>query len=417
MTLAKTGVSSRANHRLSRTTMIRDVYRSLLNTGRTYAAFRDEDRELFRNLSPSSVVLDPMSGYGRTTEFCASLNISSTTVETNPPQYLWQVLTQPETAVQFSQFADLVLTHRRKWPKTRTTVVASDDYFPDPCLDLIQRLIDDLPIPATDLPDHHRLALILPFIGRFSCSVPGDNSTHVKRGGICVLRNWQTDFQEYLVAVRNLTQRIASRPRGKEHQVVFADARSVSFGRSRFRSMVTSPPYPNFRDFASMLEPENVLLSLLHAKGLPSIPLPNPDIIGSNFVSGKRTTTPSTAAASEFLQRLDGSATTPRGKSDNRSYYYPYFSRYFALLEQAYRNISKYAAKEFRGFVIVVNNTHRGRVIPVAEVVCELWQSLGFTTSIFRQSELSHVGSKNPRARGVRAKHQEYVVEITRNGK
>jgi hypothetical protein len=395
--------------------MIREIYRSLLNTGRTYAAFRDDDRALFSSFAGKGPVLDPMSGYGRTTDFCAAIGMSSVTVETNPPQYLWQLLRMPQTAAAFTEFAMQVKGCRKKWPRTRATAVASDEYFPTLCLDLIVRLYECLSLPSAGLSDLHRLALIVPFVGRLSCCSPGDNSTHVKRGGICVLKDWQIDFAQYISSVIAMTNEISQRQQGDSHELIFGDARNAAFGRKRFPFMVSSPPYPNFRDFASMFEPENEFLSRFAERTKLTVPQPNPDIIGSNFVSGKARLMPESTIAIRFINAMCGSAGSRRVRYDDETYYVPYFTRYFMLLEEAYKNVSRYVAKVFRGYIVVVNNTHRGRIIPVAEFVREVWESLGFQTSLSRTIEQSHVGSKNPRARGVRAKHMEYVIEITRN--
>src|SRR5438477_9236808 len=80
---------------LGRTTLLRDVYRSLINTGRTYAAFREEDRSVLARLMNRSPVLDPMSGYGGLVAFCSELGIQSFNVEYSPAQYLWQLLSHP----------------------------------------------------------------------------------------------------------------------------------------------------------------------------------------------------------------------------------------------------------------------------------------------------------------------------------
>jgi hypothetical protein len=66
----------------------------------------------------------------------------------------------------------------------------------------------------------------------------------------------------------------------------------------------------------------------------------------------------------------------------------------------------------FIGFVVVVNNTYRGLKIPVAQVVQDIWNTLGYEASIKEENEQFHVGTKNPRAKGVRAKHIEYIVQV-----
>ena len=99
---------------------------------------------------------------------------------------------------------------------------------------------------------------------------------------------------------------------------------------------------------------------------------------------------------------------------DDEVYYFPYLREYFAALESAYANVSKAAASDFLGYIVVVNNTHRGVVVPVAEAIVDIWRELGFSSRIERAEESFHLGTKNPRAKGIRARHTEYVVEVRR---
>jgi len=95
-------------------------------------------------------------------------------------------------------------------------------------------------------------------------------------------------------------------------------------------------------------------------------------------------------------------------------YYLPYLRKYFIAIEKAYENVARFAAKSFVGFIVVVDNTHRGVVIPVGAIVVEIWKELGFQATIHSSKEVFHVGAKNPRAKGIRAKHQEIVVWVWR---
>jgi len=99
---------------------------------------------------------------------------------------------------------------------------------------------------------------------------------------------------------------------------------------------------------------------------------------------------------------------------DNKVYYIPYFSRYFFDLEQAYVNIIPSLRKNFEGYINVVNNTTRDQIVPLAQFIIEFWKRNGFNTEIFSQKESFHVGTKNPRARGFKAKHMEYIIKISR---
>ncbi len=67
------------NERLDSTTLLRDIYRALLNTGRTYACFEKRHIAILNKLKKRGVILDPMAGYGGTMKFCCELepNLSS----------------------------------------------------------------------------------------------------------------------------------------------------------------------------------------------------------------------------------------------------------------------------------------------------------------------------------------------------
>jgi hypothetical protein len=99
---------------------------------------------------------------------------------------------------------------------------------------------------------------------------------------------------------------------------------------------------------------------------------------------------------------------------DDRVYYIPYLSRYFSDLESAYANVSRSLSRSCEAFIVVVNNTFRGEVVPLAEIVMDIWSSLGFSAAIAKVQEGFHVGTMNPRARGIRARHTEYTIRVTR---
>ncbi|MCC7423758.1 MAG: hypothetical protein IT428_26130 [Planctomycetaceae bacterium] len=178
--------------------------------------------------------------------------------------------------------------------------------------------------------------------------------------------------------------------------------------------MLTSPPYPNQRDFRAILRPENEFIQQLVLAGQLPMSFSQPDSIGSVKVKGKAPAIPHSTVARNFLKRIVGLRKAKRATYDDDVYYLPYFQNYFSDLERAYSNIQKYAARDFSGYIIVVNNTHRGVVIPVADFIRDIWQTMGYHAEVARTIELSHVGAKNPRARGIRASHTEYVIHVCR---
>lgn len=406
---------------LGRTTLLRDVYRSLINTGRTYAAFRESDQATVARLVKKAPILDPMSGYGGLAAFCAELGVESVGVEYNPPQFYWQLLVHPKRSEMHLNAIEAILRKRRSWPRPRALAVVADDFFPVETRLLLERIFTLLTNVCSDVPSRGSIdpwqmaiSLILPFCGRLACTSPGDVSTHTKEGGTCVLTGWQDDFQTYLNALRNRIELIRSRTKCITHEVILGDARSVDLGKRRFSAMFTSPPYPNHRDFSSILLPENTFLRTIGDACGFTIPFAREGIIGSNFVKGEQTRQPHSSVANVFLRNAMTIKRSKNAEYDDNVYYLPYFNKYFSALEEAYTNISRYLDATFEGYVIVVNNTHRGLVIPVSETIQDIWRSLGFQAEVFDSRETFHFGTKNPRAKGIRARHTEYVVKIWR---
>jgi hypothetical protein len=185
--------------------------------------------------------------------------------------------------------------------------------------------------------------------------------------------------------------------------------------------MITSPPYPNSRDYGAMFGPENALLTWFSDQGIINNFRPN-RLIGSVCVSVdqnstyEKTPAVRSKAAKKFLSEIENFSGPLRANYDNKIYYLPYFSNYFHGLENAYANIAKSLKYYSKGYIIVVNNTARNQVIPVSESVIDIWRSLGFKAEIVKEltRELFHVGSINPRARGFKSVHTEHTVRVWR---
>jgi hypothetical protein len=258
------------------------------------------------------------------------------------------------------------------------------------------------------------LAILLPFVGRLACITPGDISAHTKKGGICVFRGWEDDFAAYLSRLEATLIARAMRAKCKDHIITLGDATTYSFPHKRFRSIMTSPPYPNHRDFASMFSPENCFLQILAELGQFALSTDPHAIVGSNFVAGKTPARSVSRTAHKFFVQLSSLKRSKRAQYDDDVYYVPYLQQYFADLEALFENVETALANRAQGYIIVVNNTHRGLTIPVAQFVAERWRHLGFQVAFAREVESFHVGSKNPRAKGSRAKHKEYAIRIAR---
>lgn len=409
---------------LPATTLIRDVYRTLLRTGRSYAAFTEKDIAFLEHLRDVDEILDPMAGYGLLTQYCAEIGQRSYCVEFNLPQYFWQVLCHPAHAAEFIKCLRQLQAWQPRWPKATVRAIASDTWFPEESqrilfelLDLSQASIDACfdPLPnQVASPEELAIALALPFVGRFACSVPGDISTHTKLGGMCIYHGWEDDFSAYLRALRHRLKTIAEKAKSHDHTIIYGDARTVALPKNRFGGMLTSPSYPNHRDFATMFRPERAFLDWLNEERGTSPRQLSDHIIGSNVVAGRPNRVVKTRAARNFLERVGNLKRAKQAKYDDDKYYIPFFTDYFADMEDVFANISASLQSQFEGYLIVVNNTHRNILVPVSEASLEIWQTLGFDATIVESNEAFHIGTKNPRARGLKARHTRYVVKLWR---
>lgn len=396
---------------------LRDGYRALFSRGRTYAAFRDVDREFLREFPVGTEILDPMSGYGRTSEFCRELGLSCTLIECNPPQYLWQLVTDPANRTNILELSRELMRAGRKWPRPRVRIATSDEFFPSECYSLVTNLVSlGMDLGSAFMSDeesqHLACAIIIPFAGRLACLTPGDNSAHVKEGGVCVFKDWQTDFVAYLDLLMSHVSCING-GRGIS-DIRLGNSRTVDLGRKRFKGMLTSPPYPNHRDFFMIWEPENCLLRRMQDDKLIRWLPDEIGNIGSNFVKGREIQQSTLSCVEEFVTDVESLKRSKRSAYDDEVYYLPYFLNYFADLFEAYQNISRFAASQFSGFISVVDNTHRGVLVPVANTVREMWEKMGFESKVVRTIEMSHVGVKNSGIKGARALHCENVLRVYR---
>jgi len=416
---------------LDRLTLIRSVYRSLLQRGRTYAAF-DSDRiiPLISQLAPRKTILDPMAGYGTIITLCAASphKVSAFCIESNPPAYLWQLVITPCNAEQLIGIARHVMKARSEWPKALLRSDVSENWYPEESIRILLKLLSVVRSCSMRINEsggdttESVLALLVPFVGRLSSHVQGNVVTHVKKGGLCVYEDWENDFLIYLKVLIEFLQENLRHSNKLSHTSLLADCLNVDLCGRMFSAMITSPPYPNGRNYELMFGPENAFLQLLENEGLVKGYTLNHSLIGSPRVSRPHgapkmdTRDINSTTAAKFVEAVKKFPGSKRVKYDNEVYYGPYFAKYFVELETAYRNVSSQLTNNFEGYIIVVNNTHRRMIVPVAQVVQEVWVDLGFDASILPEytRELSHVGGINPKVKGFAARHSEYTIKISR---
>lgn len=262
----------------------------------------------------------------------------------------------------------------------------------------------------------------MPFVGRLASCVQGNVVTHVKQGGLCVYEGWHDDFSNYISFLRGKLIHKHDESNNVNHKSLLANCITVKLPRNKFPSMITSPPYPNSRDYAAMFGPENAFLAFLEEQGNIKGFTLKQRLIGCPCVSesdGSQKKTPNdvkSPTARAFLKAIVGFKGSKSAMYDEHVYYLPSFSKYFHELEAAYENIAPSLSRDFEGYVIVVNNTHRKQIIPVAKVVIEIWRRLGFKAELEAEytRELPHVGGINPKVKGLAARHTEYTIKVLR---
>ena len=390
---------------------LNDTYRKLINHGRTYASFTTDELELiFKDINKNDkYILDPMSGYGGLMSYSNNLNFSTFNLELNLPAFYWQKLINPSTIQIYEHVIDELLSQKSKiFPKIKIKALASDDWFTKEGLELSQKLLSNIQdslskIGITD--NDISISLILPFIKRFSTCITGD-ITHLKKGGITVFEGWEKDFEFYLKAL--LENRFKKIKQTKSnHSLYLGDARDFKFPQN-FSTVITSPPYPNYRDYYKMFAPENHFLEKIN------IQTSQTSIIGSNVVKGKIKGTLTSKIALNFLNELENFKGNRKTTNDIKAYYLPYFYNYFSDLELTCKNIVLHLNKEAECYFSVVNNATRNLIIPVAQVIEEIFKNEGFKTEYIYNKEVFHVGTKNPNARGLKAKHNKYLIKACR---
>lgn len=415
---------------MNRINIIRDPYRSLLNNGRTYAAFeKTTTLPLIEKLSHHKIIADPMAGYGSLMNFCAEKNIPTFNIEYNPPSYLWIVATNPNNSDAIINIINIVEKKNLKFLEIEKHADISSSWFSERSKEIVIRLFELICNAAKNCIERPKqeevsLAILLPFVGRLSSHVPGNIVSHVKEGGICVYNNLKEDFKCYLLCLKNKLIGIRNNSNKEQHDVVFGDLRTIKL-ETTVSAFITSPPYPNGRDYHKMFGPENDCILFMRENRIIDGMLIIEELISSPIVSKFKNNYVdiiekiSSNTAKRFIKQIENFRGSKQAKYDNEVYYIPYFSNYFYQIQKAYQNFINCLEKNCEGYIVVVNNTARNKVIPVAESIVDVFNSFGFETKICENltRELFHFGSINPRAKGFRAKHMEYVINVRRGRK
>jgi hypothetical protein len=410
---------------------IRPIYKTLFSKRRAYAAFDIKMlAKIMDKLQPNKTILDPMSGYGVLADFCRPRGISTCSVEINPPSYLWQILCDPSRKELLMEAISALKSACKKTKKNhKIKLQATDNWFPSEAERLLKNIWD---YSMAELSSHFSgeiaedtlASILLPFIGRLCASTPGSMNIQVKQGGVVFFDGWDNDLLEYLSFLEDKLIVAYINPKS-QHEIVFGDVTSNYSMGQKYSFMVTSPPYPNMRDYYSFFFPENYALEKLFCVEKFVNASVRKNLIGTSSISDIKKDniidplTLASKSAQKFLSDLELWKGHKRSMADNISYYRPYYYFYFYMLQKAFGEIRKNLNDDINAYIIVVNNTARKFVIPVRSFVQETWESMDYFATEDEEftNEKSHIGSINPKVVGFKARHMEYAIRLHRTNK
>ena len=407
---------------LTRLSLIRRPYISLLRDNRSHAAFDGKAVSgLLDTLKEKTPVLDPMAGYGTLLHLCSRSKIPSVAVEINAVLYLWLLIRNPKLTKYFLKAIKDLVSNKAQWPTTCTKAEESDSFFLPEALGILKELYNQCLYYTKSFYNNDDVsaesvaaALIVPFCGRLSCCTESSNNpTWVKRGGIVIYVEWEKDFENYLGAIKIYLNKIAENASPEvKHEIIFGDCRKIDFSKLNFNSFITSPPYPNRLDYEKMFWPESVFCKELNIPSL--IPFESTAFIGSTVVRSTSPQLPPLESVHEFMTKITALDLTKESQKDIYSYYYPYFANYFYNLYEAYNNILHCLRHKITGYIIIQNNYFHNVAVPVYQAISEIWNNFGYSVEIYGQEEVFHTGTLNPRARGVKAKQLLITLKISK---
>lgn len=390
---------------------ISHIYKGLLLRNRAFASFRQDELETIfdnivnSNLPEGSEILDPMSGYGGGMSYFGSKGYSTYNIELNPPSHFWQLLINPANSQPILTAVEQLL-NIKKWPLIKDAYSLTDELFSETAISHIKKMYAKIFSITNDRT--LAIAILLPFVARFANYQRNDtNFTHCKQGGICSFVDWENDFTEYLIALRNKVneQNIP----GQNHTNILCNFLDFETNK-RFKCFVTSPPYPNYRDYSKIFKIENWTLKNIFDEDQSGLQ----NMIGSDIIKGKAFGEISSKKAQDFLHKLfeKSKKLTKKSKYDIDIYYYPYFSLYFYQIQQAYIKLDQMLSSDAFGYIVVNNNITRDIEVPVGESIIDIFTSLGFEHSIIDESEISHLGNLRKQAKRINARHIRYIVKV-----
>jgi hypothetical protein len=226
-------------------------------------------------LDGESLVLDPFCGTGTTVVECKKLGIPSVGIEAHPmSQFAASVKTtwavDPDellgNAIMVAEDAQARLAEPRKrlrrLPLESSKLLLANSISPRPLhktLVLLDALRDR---GEPDLAAHHRLALAKAVVSSAS------NLHFGPEVGVGPPKKDADVIEPWLDAVRAMTDDLRGLPAGPDARVYHVDSREplTDLQQGSVDAVITSPPYPNEKDYTRTTRLESVLLGFVTTK-------------------------------------------------------------------------------------------------------------------------------------------------------
>ena len=394
---------------------ISHVYRGLMVRSRAFASFKEKGEldvilsDINQHISVGECILDPMSGYGGGMRFWGRNGFKTMNIELNPPAYYWQLLINPSNADAIQSYIDCLLNRINELPKIEQNISISDSFFTKESADFISKLFYAI-LSIVDNDKELSIAIFLPFVSRFAhYQRSSSNITHFKEGGLCSYVNWNLDFVKYLKSLKKLLNEEFEQYIELTHTNVLSDIMNVD-SANKYSYFVTSPPYPNYRDYSKLFRIENWVLNNIVNNNQYDFQR----MIGSNNVSGKSYGEIESPVANSFLSELlEKSKKMPKkSRNDIQVYYHPYFCQYFYNIQEAYKKIDTLLTEKAVGYIVVNDNITRDIPIPVGASICDIFANMGYQTEDFNISHISHYGNIGKAAKRINSHHIRHILKV-----
>lgn len=393
---------------------ISHIYKGLMARNRAFASFKSKGEldiiltDITKYISVGDSILDPMSGYGGGMRFWGRNGFKTTNIELNPPAYYWQLLNNPSNTTKIRLCIKQLLGQIQDLPHVKQSISISDNFFTSVSIDLISMLYELIYSICKD--KELSISIILPFVSRFAHYQRSSmNITYFKEGGLCSFVNWNWDFAKYLEALNVLLEEEHKQYLEHTHINILSDIMETHLD-NKFQFFVTSPPYPNYRDYAKIFQIENwVLDNVINKKAYNFRRM-----IGSNIVSGKSYGEIESSNANAFLSELLEKAKklSKKAQNDIRSYYHPYFCQYFYNIQEAFKHVDSLLSEKAIGYIVVNDNITRDILIPVGASICDIFTKMEYQTTEINTSHISHYGNICRTAKRINSHHIRHIIKI-----